>query len=39
MWESRPKLNASCSLQDVTTFQPTRPSLMWSSEANLRATW
>jgi len=28
---------ASEMFDDVTTFQPARPALMWSSEANLRA--
>ena len=35
---SRLKFCASSSVTEVTTFQPARPPLMWSSEANLRAT-
>ena len=33
------KFNASDAADEVTTFQPTRPSLNWSSVANIRATW
>ena len=36
---SRPKFIAASGLEVVTTFQPARPPLMWSSEANFRATW
>jgi hypothetical protein len=32
------KFSASVALPEVTTFQPARPPLMRSSEANLRAT-
>jgi hypothetical protein len=33
-----PKFSAEPSSHEVTTFQPARPPLMWSSEANWRAT-
>ena len=32
-------MSASESLDEVTTFQPARPPLRRSSEANFRATW
>ena len=34
-----PKFRASSSWKDVTTFQPTRPPLIWSIEAKARAVW
>ncbi len=36
-WAKRRK--ASVSNMEVTTFQPIRPPLMWSREANRRAAW
>jgi hypothetical protein len=39
MCSSRPKLSAASGLDVVTMFQPARPPLMWSSEANRRAMW
>jgi hypothetical protein len=33
------KLKASDAADEVTTFQPTRPPLIWSRVANIRATW
>ena len=36
-WASRPKLRAASSPAVVTMFQPARPPLTWSSDANLRA--
>lgn len=38
-WGDREALSASASPAEVTMFQPARPPLMWSREANLRATW
>ena len=34
-----PKLSAASGLDVVTMFHPARPSLIQSSDANLRATW
>ena len=34
----RPKFSAASGLEVVTTFQPARPPLIWSSEAKRRAT-
>ena len=34
-----PKFSEAFGLEVVTTFHAARPPLMWSSEANRRATW